>query len=66
MCGVGVLFGGWATTFGGTTPISLRAVPGEKVLVGVEMGTEGAPVMPIFLQHVRDIGVVVAAVPESE
>jgi len=51
---------------GRVAPVGLGAVPGKEVLVGIQWAAEGAPVVPILLEGVDEVGFVVAAVAELE
>ena len=51
---------------GGVAAVGLGAVPGEEVLIAVEGATEGAPVVPVFVQRVDHIRFVMAPVAEFE
>lgn len=46
--------------------VRFGAVPGEEVLVLVEGPAEAPPIVPIFLVHVDDVGLVVAAKVEAQ
>jgi hypothetical protein len=48
----------------GVATVCFRAVPREEVLVVVEMFSEGAPVVPVLLQGVDDVGFVVATLTD--